>query len=276
MVMIFSAKQQHESAYTKNEKANKAIVTYTGGIWTQLFLITLSWTFAILSFTHHDQPIIKLLHCFFTSLQGIFLFLSFFLFNDDVRRHYREKRRQKRRIQLTEIPYRAQSVVSSIGEGNSMPEDNEYKIVPIVNVESNEFNHNETKKIKINSIESLSTTPVAIPTTFFQQLLIKKRSEQHQQQKSRENYQEMKTLISGRKRYSKIDHETEQLNSLLIEKDINKDDDSYPKKNSQLSLLSSISRSRRYSNVNIVREKMMNDDEDLKENTRQEFRVTVV
>ncbi|CAF3921921.1 unnamed protein product [Rotaria magnacalcarata] len=104
MVMIFSAKQHHESSYTKNEKANEVIVTYTGGIWSQLFLITISWSFAILPY-FYDETILRLLHGFFSSLQGGFLFLSFFLFNDEIRRHYRERRRQLRRIQLMEIPY---------------------------------------------------------------------------------------------------------------------------------------------------------------------------
>lgn len=94
MVMIFSAKQQHESSYTKNEKANEVIVfvvkidlfeknaseenrnfvlfvffrTYTGGIWSQLFLITVTWSLAILPY-FYDETILRLLHGFFNSLQ---------------------------------------------------------------------------------------------------------------------------------------------------------------------------------------------------------------
>ena len=89
MVMIFSAKQQHESSYTKNEKANEVIVfvenstvrcglkrsefwiffrTYTGGIWSQLFLITVTWSLAILPY-FYDETILRLLHGFFNGLQ---------------------------------------------------------------------------------------------------------------------------------------------------------------------------------------------------------------
>ncbi|CAF0780051.1 unnamed protein product [Adineta ricciae] len=118
MVMIFSAKQHHESSYTKNEKANEVIVTYTGGIWSQLFLITVSWSLAILPY-FYDESILQLLHGFFSGLQGGFLFLSFFLFNDEIRRHYRDRRRQLRRIQLMEIPYR-NSITESDGQRTSI------------------------------------------------------------------------------------------------------------------------------------------------------------
>ncbi|CAF0804146.1 unnamed protein product [Rotaria sordida] len=118
MVMIFSAKQHHESSYTKNEKANEVIVTYTGGIWSQLFLLTISWSFAILPY-FYDETILRLLHGFFNGLQGGFLFLSFFLFNDEIRRHYRDRRRQLRRIQLMEVPYQS-SIVGSEGQHSSV------------------------------------------------------------------------------------------------------------------------------------------------------------
>ncbi|UJR35373.1 hypothetical protein I4U23_028130 [Adineta vaga] len=115
MVMIFSAKQHHESSYTKMKKPMK---TYTGGIWSQLFLITITWSLAILPY-FYDEPILRLLHGFFNGLQGGFLFLSFFLFNDEIRRHYRDRRRQLRRIQLMEVPYR-NSVVESEGQRTSI------------------------------------------------------------------------------------------------------------------------------------------------------------
>ncbi|CAF2940230.1 unnamed protein product [Rotaria sp. Silwood2] len=104
MVMIFSAKQHHESSYTKNEKANEVIVTYTGGIWSQLFLITISWSFAILPY-FYDETILRLLHGFFSGLQ--------------IRRHYRERRRQLRRIQLMEVPYQS-SAPESEGQRSSV------------------------------------------------------------------------------------------------------------------------------------------------------------
>ncbi|CAF1119118.1 unnamed protein product, partial [Didymodactylos carnosus] len=283
MVMIFAAKQQHESAYTKNEKANKAIGTYTGGIWTQLFLITLSWTFAILSFTH-NEPIIKILYCFFTSLQGIFLFLSFFLFNDEVRRHYREKRRQRRRIQLMEVPYRVQSLISGTGECDVMTDEDAYKFLAIENLTSSEFIPNETKKIQINSIDL--PAPATAATNFFQQLLVKKRFEQQQQQqqqKPMENSHEMKILTSVRKRQSKcdyIDNGRERATSLIIENNMIQDDNLIKQEERKFSHLSSSSsspnKSQIYSNVNVIRETTDNEDNDSEEYTEEEFRVTVV
>ena len=42
--------------------------TYTGGIWSQLFLITVSWSLAILPY-FYDETILRLLHGFFNGLQ---------------------------------------------------------------------------------------------------------------------------------------------------------------------------------------------------------------
>lgn len=42
--------------------------TYTGGIWSQLFLITISWCFAMLPY-FYNETILRLLHAFFSSLQ---------------------------------------------------------------------------------------------------------------------------------------------------------------------------------------------------------------
>jgi hypothetical protein len=42
--------------------------TYTGGIWSQLFLITISWSFAILPY-FYNETILQVLHAFFNSLQ---------------------------------------------------------------------------------------------------------------------------------------------------------------------------------------------------------------
>ncbi|CAF3578226.1 unnamed protein product [Adineta steineri] len=159
MVMIFSAKQHHESSYTKNEKANEVIVTYTGGIWSQLFLITVSWSLAIFPY-FYDETILRLLHGFFSSLQGGFLFLSFFLFNDEIRRHYRDRRRQLRRIQLTEVPYRTSSAESD-GQRSSI-------MVPAV-----------TPQLVVettNSIVTTTPTKVTSVASVFTNLLTKNRS----------------------------------------------------------------------------------------------------
>jgi hypothetical protein len=45
--------------------------TYTGGIWSQLFLITVSWSLAILPY-FYDETILRLLHGFFNGLQVTF------------------------------------------------------------------------------------------------------------------------------------------------------------------------------------------------------------
>ena len=66
--MILSAKEQTESSYTKNEKANKLISNHTKAVWTQIVLLTLCWTFALMSLIIHGK-VVKYLFAFLNCLQ---------------------------------------------------------------------------------------------------------------------------------------------------------------------------------------------------------------
>jgi hypothetical protein len=68
LVMIFSAKEHRESSYTKNEKANKLIITHTKAVWTQIILLSILWSFSIFSLIIYG-PVIKYLQSFLNCLQ---------------------------------------------------------------------------------------------------------------------------------------------------------------------------------------------------------------
>ncbi|CAC5417390.1 unnamed protein product [Mytilus coruscus] len=78
MVMIFTAKEQNENSYTKSEKTNKIITIHMRGLWTQLILVTVVWSFAFISLKMHDA-ILKYLYALMNCLQGSF-FIVFYLF----------------------------------------------------------------------------------------------------------------------------------------------------------------------------------------------------
>ena len=49
LVMVFSDKEQTESSYTKNEKANKLIMNHTKAVWTEFVLLSVCWMFFLMS-----------------------------------------------------------------------------------------------------------------------------------------------------------------------------------------------------------------------------------
>lgn len=73
--MIISAKEHTEISYTKNEKANKLISNHTKAVWTQITLLTLCWTFAIMSLVIYGS-IIKYLYAFLNCLQVLYIFFT--------------------------------------------------------------------------------------------------------------------------------------------------------------------------------------------------------
>ncbi|XP_064634672.1 adhesion G protein-coupled receptor L1-like [Lineus longissimus] len=94
LVLIFTAKEHHESSYTKNEKANKIILIHTKALWTQLILLTIMWAFAFISVKMRGS-IIKYLFALFNILQGSFFLVFYFLLNDEVRTMYKAHRKKK-------------------------------------------------------------------------------------------------------------------------------------------------------------------------------------
>ena len=84
--MIFSAKEHRESSYTKNEKANKLIMyivfgsylrsfdvfftlrTHTKAVWTQIILLSMLWSFSLISLIIYGS-VIKYLQAFLNCLQ---------------------------------------------------------------------------------------------------------------------------------------------------------------------------------------------------------------
>ncbi|CAF0710943.1 unnamed protein product [Brachionus calyciflorus] len=95
LVMIFSAKEHTEISYTKNEKANKLIANHTKAVWTQIVLLSLCWSFGLMSFMV-IEPALKYLFAFFNCLQASFLFIFYFLLNEEVRKYFRGKKKLKR------------------------------------------------------------------------------------------------------------------------------------------------------------------------------------
>lgn len=78
LVMIFSAKEHTEISYTKNEKANKLIANHTKAVWTQIVLLSLCWSFGLMSFIIME-PALKYLYAFFNALQ-VNMLLHYFIF----------------------------------------------------------------------------------------------------------------------------------------------------------------------------------------------------
>ncbi|WAR25739.1 AGRL2-like protein [Mya arenaria] len=68
MVLIFTAKEHNENSYTKSEKNNKSIILLMKGLWTQIILIAVAWSFAFISLKMNDR-IIKYIFGLFNSLQ---------------------------------------------------------------------------------------------------------------------------------------------------------------------------------------------------------------
>lgn len=66
--MVFSAKEQTESSYTKNEKANKLITNHTKAVWTQFVLLAVCWIFFLMSLVIYGS-LIKYLFAFLNCLQ---------------------------------------------------------------------------------------------------------------------------------------------------------------------------------------------------------------
>ncbi|PAA88199.1 hypothetical protein BOX15_Mlig026270g1 [Macrostomum lignano] len=94
MVLTFTAKEHHESSYTKDEKANKAITIHSKALWTQVILLSVSWSFAFVSIIMHDI-IVKLLYAMFNCLQGIFFVVFYFLLNDEVQHKYVQNQKMR-------------------------------------------------------------------------------------------------------------------------------------------------------------------------------------
>ncbi|XP_048760884.1 adhesion G protein-coupled receptor L2-like isoform X2 [Ostrea edulis] len=78
MVMIFATKEHNENSYTNSEKTNRIILIQMRGLWIQIILVTVSWSFAFLSLRMHDA-VIKYLYAMMNILQGAFV-LVFFVF----------------------------------------------------------------------------------------------------------------------------------------------------------------------------------------------------
>ena len=76
LILTFSLKEHHETAYTKNEKANRIIGTHMKAIWTQLILLSSDWLFFFLSIRMLGH-VIKILFMIVTTLQVNFLSISY-------------------------------------------------------------------------------------------------------------------------------------------------------------------------------------------------------
>ncbi|XP_021355754.1 cadherin EGF LAG seven-pass G-type receptor 1-like isoform X2 [Mizuhopecten yessoensis] len=83
MVLILTAKEHNENSYTKSEKTNKVLTIQMKGMWTQIILVTVNWSFAFLSLKMHDS-IIKYLYALMNVLQAMF-FTVFNLLHEEVR-----------------------------------------------------------------------------------------------------------------------------------------------------------------------------------------------
>ncbi|KAK7477812.1 hypothetical protein BaRGS_00030995 [Batillaria attramentaria] len=55
LVLIFTAKEHNENSYTKSDKTNKIISIHMKGLWIQIILITVCWSFAIMSLKILDR-----------------------------------------------------------------------------------------------------------------------------------------------------------------------------------------------------------------------------
>ncbi|CAD5123647.1 DgyrCDS11973 [Dimorphilus gyrociliatus] len=93
LVLIFTAKEQHESSYSKNEKTNKSIFNHSKALWSQVILLTMSWSFAFISL-RMVGAIVKWLYALFNCLQGAFFFIFFSVLHDEVRTFLIAKKKQ--------------------------------------------------------------------------------------------------------------------------------------------------------------------------------------
>ncbi|XP_052778311.1 adhesion G protein-coupled receptor L2-like [Mya arenaria] len=94
MVLIFTAKEHNENSYTKSEKNNKSIILLMKGLWTQIILIAVAWSFAFISLKMNDR-IIKYIFGLFNSLQGMFFVVFYLLLNEEVRNIFKVKKKKK-------------------------------------------------------------------------------------------------------------------------------------------------------------------------------------
>ncbi|XP_076456593.1 cadherin EGF LAG seven-pass G-type receptor 1-like [Babylonia areolata] len=97
LVLIFAAKEHNENSYTNSEKTNKIITIQMKGLWIQIILITVCWSFAIISITMVDR-ILKYLYALFNCLQGAFFIVFNLLLHEEVRA-VMKGRRKKRTMQ---------------------------------------------------------------------------------------------------------------------------------------------------------------------------------
>ncbi|XP_074649069.1 adhesion G protein-coupled receptor L3-like [Tubulanus polymorphus] len=114
LVLIFTAKEHHESSYTKNEQANKVILIHSKALWTQVILLTIAWAFAFVSVRMRGS-ILKYLYAMFNCLQGAFFLVFYFLLNEEVRAVYKAHRK-KRNLALQGYEY---------GEGEGEDDDSD-------------------------------------------------------------------------------------------------------------------------------------------------------
>ncbi|KAL3310384.1 hypothetical protein Ciccas_011053 [Cichlidogyrus casuarinus] len=133
LVLVFTIKEHRESAYTKDEKANQAISIQTRAIWSQVFLLSVSWAFGYYALYKKDL-IVHFLFGFFGFIQGIFLFVFYFLLNDEVR---------------SEIHKSPKYLLEYVNVGSSDEEDEE---------ETNEEPQQSPKKVDIPIVQLKQTT----------------------------------------------------------------------------------------------------------------------
>ncbi|XP_046574177.1 cadherin EGF LAG seven-pass G-type receptor 1-like [Haliotis rubra] len=94
LVLIFTAKEHNENSYTKSEKTNKVILIHMKGVWTQLILNTVCWSFAFISIKMVDT-ILKYLFAMFNFLQGAFFVVFFVLLHEEVRAVLKNRQKKK-------------------------------------------------------------------------------------------------------------------------------------------------------------------------------------
>ncbi|XP_041364256.1 uncharacterized protein LOC121379672 [Gigantopelta aegis] len=99
LVLIFTAKEHNENSYTKSEKTNRIILIHMKGVWTQLILVTVCWSFAFVSLKMIDA-ILKYLYALFNCLQGAFFIVFYVFLHEEIRAIL--KSRQKKRTLVTQ------------------------------------------------------------------------------------------------------------------------------------------------------------------------------
>ncbi|XP_025108331.1 adhesion G protein-coupled receptor L2-like [Pomacea canaliculata] len=117
LVQIFTAKEHNENSYTKSEKTNKIITINMKGLWIQLILVTVCWSFAFMSIHIYDR-IIKLLYALFNSLQGAFFVVFYLLLHEEVRvllkSHQKKKALAKQGLELAGDDHSIDSFASNL------------------------------------------------------------------------------------------------------------------------------------------------------------------